>query len=329
MANIEQRGNRYRVSICVQGIRRSNTLDTEAEAKRWAKIETAAILTGKAEAKTIKKHTLKDVLLRFESDELPKRKSERAEGNRIKWLLDNLPFVNKVVARLTTDDFHDWIEYRCQEVVGSTVNRDLNFLSTVFETARKKWRWIDSNIVHEVTRPANPKPRKRRVADWERDAVLAALGYTPGLKPVDKREQLAVVFLLAIETAMRIGEILSLTWDNVHADFVHLEETKNGDTRDVPLTPDAIELLGLVPRMDDRCFGTLNSQSADALWRNTLKKTKVVDLHFHDSRHEAITRLARKLDMMDLAKMVGHRDINSLKVYYNPTPSEMAARLAA
>lgn len=54
---------------------------------------------------------------------------------------------------------------------------------------------------------------------------------------------------------------------------------------------------------------------------------KFVDLTFHDARHEACTRLARKLEVLDLARMIGHRDPRSLMIYYNPTASEIAERL--
>jgi len=57
------------------------------------------------------------------------------------------------------------------------------------------------------------------------------------------------------------------------------------------------------------------------------EKVKIENLHFHDTRHEAITRLAKKLDILDLARMTGHKDLKSLMTYYNATPAEIAAQL--
>ena len=71
----------------------------------------------------------------------------------------------------------------------------------------------------------------------------------------------------------------------------------------------------------------LDSGTASRMFAVAIKNTGLKDLHFHDTRHEAITRLARKVDVLDLARMVGHRDINSLRVYYNATASEIASRL--
>ena len=90
----------------------------------------------------------------------------------------------------------------------------------------------------------------------------------------------------------------------------------------------ALALLPSLPagEADDPAFG-LSSATLDALFRRARIKAGITDLHFHDTRHEAITRLARKLDVLDLARMIGHRALRSLQVYYNPTPAEIAARL--
>ncbi|WP_282433170.1 tyrosine-type recombinase/integrase [Massilia oculi] len=65
----------------------------------------------------------------------------------------------------------------------------------------------------------------------------------------------------------------------------------------------------------------------DALFRKAKKAAGIEGLTFHDTRHEAITRLAQKLDVLDLARMVGHTNINQLRTYYNPTAEDIASRL--
>jgi integrase len=99
--------------------------------------------------------------------------------------------------------------------------------------------------------------------------------------------------------------------------------TKNGYDRDVPLSKRALELWELVK---DGGF-ELEPDSLSALFRKASGKAGVVDLHFHDSRHEAITRLAKKLHVLDLARMVGHRDIRMLQIYYNATAEQIADKL--
>ena len=165
----------------------------------------------------------------------------------------------------------------------------------------------------------------RSTAD-EIERVCMALGYDGRVET--KQHQVALVFLIALETAMRAGEILSLEWSRVDLEGRHctLEMTKNGTRRQVPLSTRAVELLRLAPSRAGPLFD-LTSRSLDVLFRRARDKAQIPDLRFHDSRHEAITRLAQKLDILDLARMVGHKNLGSLRVYYNPTASEIAARL--
>lgn len=107
---------------------------------------------------------------------------------------------------------------------------------------------------------------------------------------------------------------------------VALPRTKNGDSRDVPLSKRAREILAALPRGDGPCFA-LHPGTRDALWRRAVKAARIEDLHFHDSRAEAIWRLSRVFGIMDLARITGHRNCNSLQLYYNTTADELADRL--
>ncbi|WP_085740843.1 site-specific integrase [Pseudomonas syringae] len=137
--------------------------------------------------------------------------------------------------------------------------------------------------------------------------------------------------LLALETAMRQGEILGLKVKDVRLTdrYVRLEMTKNGESRNVPLTRRAGELLKnlIAEREGEIPIFRLSSASADAMFRKIRDELRISDLHFHDTRHEATTRLARKVDVLDLARITGHKDPRSLMVYYNATAAEMASRL--
>ena len=126
---------------------------------------------------------------------------------------------------------------------------------------------------------------------------------------------------------MRAGEIIGLTAEDVDLDrrVARLPLTKNGSAREVPLSTEAVRLLRALPE-DDPMFG-LTSRQLDALWRKLRDRAAVENLHFHDARHEAITRLSRKIDVLALARMVGHRDIKMLLRYYDETAEDLAKRL--
>ena len=126
---------------------------------------------------------------------------------------------------------------------------------------------------------------------------------------------------------MRSGEIVGLTWERVDLErrVAHLPLTKNGTARDVPLSQEAVRLLEALPRLTP-AFGLTDAQR-DILWRKLRARAKVDGLTFHDARHQAITNLAKKLDVLPLARMVGHRDIRQLMTYYNETAEDLAKRL--
>jgi integrase len=111
-------------------------------------------------------------------------------------------------------------------------------------------------------------------------------------------------------------------WDESDV-AAHLTETKNGDARQVPLSPEAIRLWDL-----HGPFG-LTEQQVDIHFRKSCAKAGIEGLHFHDSRHLAITRIAqsRKLDILELAKMIGHRNLKELMTYFNPSADDIAGKL--
>jgi integrase len=160
--------------------------------------------------------------------------------------------------------------------------------------------------------------------------VRITFGITDDLPSTTLMNRVGLIFLFGVETAMRASEMLGLEWERVHLKerFVHLPKTKNGDARDVPLTTFAVKILKALPKGDngEPCFN-LTESSRDALWRKGRDRTTLKNLHFHDSRAEGIWRLSKKLDVLQLARAIGHRDINSLLIYYDETASEMAAKL--
>ena len=125
---------------------------------------------------------------------------------------------------------------------------------------------------------------------------------------------------------MRAGEICAMMPGDVAGRVAHLPRTKNGTKRDVPLSTRATELLKLLPEGEGPLFG-LGADSLSTMFRKARERCLITDMTFHDSRHEAITRLAKKLGVLDLARMVGHKDLRQLQVYYNETAADMAKRL--
>ena len=126
---------------------------------------------------------------------------------------------------------------------------------------------------------------------------------------------------------MRAGEICSLKWADI--DFArrlaHLPITKNGDSRNVPLSRRALEIIRQLEGIDADSVFALGASTLDVLFRRARDNCGITDLHFHDSRREALTRMAKKVPVETLAKISGHRDLRILlNVYYNPDMAEVA-----
>jgi len=129
---------------------------------------------------------------------------------------------------------------------------------------------------------------------------------------------------------MRAAEICRLQHEDVdiEAGTAFVKKSKNGTSRYAVLTDKAISILAMLPKLDDddRVF-LINPASLDTQFRNIRAKTPIEGLVFHDSRHEAVTRLARKLEPLELARVIGHTNLNELLTYYNESPATISAKL--
>lgn len=333
MASFRKTATGWRAELYVKGARDSGSFDTKAEAQAWAlkrETELRSISSGQGS----KTHTVGDVLTDYAEKISPTKRGSRWELLRLKLIgskkIDGREFSSIRLADLKPSHVAAWRDSRAREVAGASVSREMSLLSHAFEVARKEWGWLSADPMKDVKRPEGSQPRDRLISDKEVEALLLALGYQEGFQVSYPSQRVAVAFLFAIETAMRSGEILGLTCHTVDLDkrVARLPLTKNGSARNVPLSTRAVELLGFLPRVEDgETLFNLSDKSRDALFRKARDKTKIKDLTFHDTRHEAITRLAKKLQPLDLARVTGHTNLNELLTYYNETAEDIATRL--
>ncbi|MBS9782024.1 MAG: site-specific integrase [Gammaproteobacteria bacterium] len=323
--SIIKRGNKYKVEIRKKGQSAIyKTFDNKLDAQRF-EIEQKILLNNPTAI--VKGHTLDEALQRYINEVTIKKAGKRWEELRIdKFRRDNIAILP--VEMITADDINRLIIDRERTLKPNSIRRELSILSNVFEYCIK-WRWCNDNPVRQADKPKSDKHRTRRITDAELIELLSALDYDDEQPIVYAKQAVALAFLFAIETGMRQGEIYKMRWVNVHLDkkYVHLPTSKNGDSRDVPLSSRAVFLLEKMQGLGvDRVF-PFAQDSAGTLFRKALKQAKIEDLHFHDSRHEACSRLAQVFSMLELAKIIGHRDPRNLMIYYNPTVSELAAKL--
>jgi integrase len=337
VATFRKRGRRWYVEVCVDGKRRGKSVNTKGEGAAWALRMEAELRQGDAPRRVLLGEACKD----YREQVVPQHKG--AKWERIRLLaFERDAIAGVALADLTTARLAEWRDARLRKVSPGTVKRELVLLGCVLEACRLDWGLLSVNPLRDLRKPKAPPARRNRISAAAVDAMLQALGYVRGARPVTLSQRVAMCFLLCLESAMRSGEVLGLTWSDVRPRSVRLPATKNGDAREVPLSIAARALLDLLgPGESDAPVAGVSAASRDALWRKAKRRAaadaekrgdselarELSALRFHDSRAEAIFRLSKRLDVLELARMVGHRDPRSLMLYYNSTADELAAKL--
>ena len=291
--------------------------------------------------KDLSEMSFADLIRLYMEKVTPHKRGGRVETIILSNYIKSFPrLMKKPVNQLGQLDMIQFRDERLKKVKGATVARDLGLLSAVFKYARQELRIMTNSPLDDIAKPKQSPSRNRRISQDEIDQILQAFKYDGRSQPVTKKQQTAWAFLFAIETAMRAGEITGLKWADVYDKHVELELTKNGTAREVPLSKRAIELLSYMRGIDETDVCTVKSKVGDgevgrgalsAYFNQVVKgKLGIKDLTFHDTRHEAISRMVKtaKLPVEVLAKITGHKTINILiNTYYNPDIKELADHL--
>lgn len=391
MATIRKRNDQYQVQIRRKGHPpQSKSFIRLADAEKWARtIESEmdrGVFVSRAEAEAT---TLDDALDRYAREIVPKKKGASQELNRIKHLR-HYPLANRFLATIRGSDlasFRD--ELLTEGYAPSSVVRSLAILSHLFNVARREWGM--ESLVNPVELIPKPKVQNERVRRI-RTATVTLKDETGQWtsKTLDELEMVAMVtesaelpsiITVAVETAMRRGEICALV--KKHIDYkirvAHLPETKNGTARDVPLSSKAVAALKYEPNrrktgkkeekkkkksafepeesLYSKVFSIRNDGISRAFLRALTRARRLyeegithsleakgrkpsqivlalandpflVDLHVHDLRHEATSRLAEIYPLHELAKITGHKDTRMLMRYYHPRAEDLAKKLA-
>ena len=117
--------------------------------------------------------TLADLLLRYRDEISPRKKGWRHEHNRLN-KISRSRMAKIILIELRQTHIYEWIEEELQRIKGSSVNRDLSLLSSVYEQGMR-WRWVSVNPIRGIYRPKNPPPHERRISQAEIDRILGAL----------------------------------------------------------------------------------------------------------------------------------------------------------
>jgi len=332
-ARLHQSGrSRYRVQIRLQGVYRSATFPTLAEARQWAYVTEGALRAQRHfPTHDAMHHTVAELLERYSRDVLPKKSPRTAlnHATHLAWwrtALGTLRLTEVTPARLAA----------CRDQLAAdrapgTVNQYLASLSHALSVAVTDWAWLETSPLRRVRRLREPRGRVRFLSDEERSRLLQACrtSYNPALYPL---------VVLALATGARKMELLQLTWKDVNVPraTVTLQHTKNGEQRTLPLTDlalEEVEKLAKVRRLHTALlFPRADGQQPIDLryaWAQALHAAHITDFRFHDLRHSAASYLAMHgASLVDIADILGHKALQMVKRYAHLSEPHMAGVVA-
>ncbi|HAF5680347.1 TPA: integrase [Salmonella enterica] len=278
----------------------------------------------------VKKLSLSRALDRYLDTVSVHKRGYRQEFWRVS-VIKRHPVAQKMMDEVTTVDIAAYRDDRLAQVnprtgkpiSGDTVRLEMALLSVLYNLAKVEWGTCRANPVESVRRPKSSPGRDRRLTSSE-ERRLSRYFQT-------RNAELYTIFHLALETGMRQGEILSLRWEHIDLQHgvAHLPVTKNGSVRDVPLSRRARQLLQQLPVQLSGPVFHYKSSGFKSAWRAALQSLKIANLHFHDLRHEAISRLFElgTLNVMEVAAISGHKSLNMLKRYTHLRAYQLVSKL--
>ena len=327
MAFIEKRGPyQWRVKICKKGFSpQTKTFSNKKNAEEWARMTVSEMERGIFISSSAAEQTsVTEVLDRYEKEVFP-RLADGGKRERFRLALLKIHLGNLSLAALRSNHIAAYRDQRQKQVSPQSVKHEMSLLNRVLKFAQ-----IDCGIhlphglpTAQVRMPKLPAGRDRRLRDGEEQRLIDAA-------IASKSNEIEKIFLFAQETAARRGEIAAMRWEHVdlNRQTWHIPKTKNGNSRTIPLSQKAVELLrGIIRRIDGSVWGVQEDSITQAFGR-ICQRAGIEDLRFHDLRHEATSRLFEKgLELMDVAAITGHKDLRMLLRYTHLRPENLAAKM--
>ncbi len=285
--------------------------------------------------KPLETTVLSDLVTHYRDEVVPAKKGGDVETIVLNAFLRH-PICKKKLAELTPSDFSSYRDERLKSIIPKSLKRQLAPIQNMFEHARTEWGVpLRENPLTGLTLKVIDNKRQRRLQEGELNLILKAAEKT-------RNPYVVLIVRFALETAMRRGDILSLTWRDIdqHRATATIREARNGYSRAIPLSTTALDVLDETRKLkageeENKNEGTsrIFPIAANALRLSSerlITRAKIDDLHFHDLRHEAISHLFELgLTVPEVASISGHRDMRMLFRYAHANHASIRAKLLA
>ena len=314
MASFTQHGKKHRAQVFRHGTRASKVFDTKREAQAWAIRKEAELdeLAGSGGK------TLLAGITHYLTTVSPSKYEGAVEWETARFDVMQAFFGEKTpLSNITSSDIGKWRDMRLQTVSSSTIQREASLLRHLFALACDEWRWIQRNPFVGVRLPKAHEAR-RQVWGWREIRQILRAGERSGGKTLE----ITKAFHISLRTAMRLQEVIAAP-DN----FNPLRSVVTVRTK-TSKRPQEIPIGRIGRKLLDGVKFTVNPNEASAMFSMLTKKLMLNGKTFHDARATALTHLAKKVDVMVLARISRHKDISLLhRVYYRATTDEIARKI--
>jgi integrase len=306
MAYVRKYRDKWRAEVQRNGQRSSGVFATKREAQAWALEQEAKAKRDEATGG----HTWQDAVDRYLLEVSSTKDGEVWERRRLLAVRDFFG-PDAPLAEIDAPDIARWRDARAKVVSGSTVVREANLLRNVLNVARLEWHWTGRKPFEGVKLPAQAQARQ---AVWPWQLIKRVLR----AERTGKTAEVQAAFRIALRTGMRLAEVLAAPAHYNPATRVVTLKTKTEAVARIPIGRIADRLL-------QRPAFVVEPNEASVLFSRLCRELLIKGLTFHDTRATGLTHLARKVDVMTLAKISRHKDLSLLmRVYYRPSPSDIA-----
>lgn len=308
MATIRKRNNKYQAQVRIKGQYASNTFIHLKHARTWVRqkeLELEKTIIGKK----YKPKTFSEILNNYKIKVTLHKKSSKNELIFIKALLKN-KWMFKPLTQLCSADIANYRDDRLLTIKASSFAREFCIVKHALKIAEVEWNWdVPSEVFYNVKIPKVNTKAIRRINENDLEYLLneANKHANQYLKPI---------IIIALVTAMRRGEILSLKWSDLDLQrgLITVDNTKTGYPRNIKMNDITKSIFNKLHRVDERVF-PMTTNSFRLCYQRLCKKLNV-KIRFHDFRHEAISRMFEKnLSIPHIASISGHRTMSQLFRY--------------
>ena len=324
MASLRKRNNRWEVRVRRTGQpTQTKTFTLKSDAQQWAREAEIALEKGELFHKPkISPLTLNDAVKRYLEEVAIHHKGIASERYRLGAMANRLG-KSKPITTITSKDIASYKVERQKEVASASVRRELNLLSSLFETAKNEWGIIAiNNPVTAIKRPSDSVVRDRRLTPIEKEQLLSESLRTGS-------QQLHLAILIALNTGMRQGEILKLKWNDIDFDRnqITVRDTKNGSNRVIVISSVLRGVLLKIQQTHETLF-TITASGLQQAFRKLTARLQILNLRFHDLRHEAISSFFEMgLSVPEVQLMGGHRTLDQLMRYSHSSLQNIQTKL--